>query len=177
MKKQEKTKRQASQNRREIMPRTQPQAVIPAGETIKKHPVTDTEKIQTGKNKTANTGKKKAPETTDVEKIKDPGPAIPEERLDPIGGHESDYSRTRNMPGKKEAALKGEFTDAGDPDGKEEEKPEEKEKEGILNKEHKKEKEEEEEKPRSFDPEMDQKEAFGGAKKNSPDAYKNKNGL
>jgi hypothetical protein len=149
-----------------------------------------TQAITTTKNKPAPDGpkeqkdplqepttKNKNQDGGDVEKIKDPDPTIPEKRNDPVGGKNSDYSRTMNTPGKAESGSKGEFTDT-DEIQQEENEQEEEEGEGeeeeevdpVYNKE-------DQEKPGSFDPESDQKEAFGGEKKNTPDATKNKNGL
>jgi hypothetical protein len=140
-----------------------------------------TQAITTTKNKPAPDGpkeqkdplqepttKNKNQDGGDVEKIKDPDPTIPEKRNDPVAGKNSDYSRTMNTPGKAESGSKGEFTDTDEIE--QEENEQEEEIDPVYDKE-------DQEEPGSFDPESNQKEAFSGEKKNTPDATKNKNGL
>jgi hypothetical protein len=171
---------QQEQNQQQQTTDQQKQLTAPADSTeTTTRPVTDaTETPGKTKNKPMKTGAEKettgtktsgksASKGSDVEKIKDPDPTIPEKRHDPVGGHDSDYSRTRNVPGKEENHQKGEFTDVGDLD----------EKEAPSTSSGINEEEDEEEEPGSFDPEMNQKKAFSGEKKNTPDATKNKNGL
>jgi hypothetical protein len=109
-------------------------------------------------------------EGSDVKKIKDPDPTIPERRNDPVAGKGDDYSRTLNTPGKTESNSVGEFTEIDEMDRANED---EEETSDISDEER------DEEEPGSFDPESHQKEAFSGDKKNtnSPDEQKNKNGL
>jgi hypothetical protein len=71
----------------------------------KEHKIGDLEESDTSKN-----------QGSDVKKIKDPDPTIPERRNDPVAGKSDDYSRTRNTPGKVEANEVGEFTEVDEMD-------------------------------------------------------------
>lgn len=159
--KSQETKRPAAQNRTDsTKPKQQDEQKTGLNPGIdRKHKIGDLEEPDTSKN-----------QGSDVKKIKDPDPTIPERINDPVAGKSDDYSRTRNTPGKTATNDVGEFTEIDEMDRANEE---EEETIDISDEER------DEEEPGSFGPEIEHKEAFGGSKKNaeSPDERKNKNGL